>query len=109
MRTICPLAGMVLLLASVQPAAAQNILGNSTPLQFKTIDTSTALKPPSLSNFKVIGMAPRSPLTLPKLSLTPPRWPGSGGSAPILTTPNNPFQPNPPSGINLFLPRATKN
>jgi hypothetical protein len=106
MRRICPYAGLLILLASALPLAAQNILGNSAPLQFVPIDTSKAIKPPDMSKFNVIGVKPATPNLaglFPSLSLTNfPRWPGSGQSTPILTGKNNVLQPNPPGGPNWF-------
>ena len=42
----------------------------------------------------------------PKITLG--TWPPVVPSIPVLSTKNNPFQPNPPRGVNLFDPPAKK-
>src|SRR5579884_1325509 len=107
MRTIWLLAGMALWFITAGPLAAQNLLGSTPQFQFQPIDTSKALKPPSLSNFNNGGFRLRNPsLSFPSLSLTPGRWPASGISSPVLTGSKNLFQPNPPKGLNPFAPRT---
>jgi hypothetical protein len=106
MRIFLPIAGMLLLAAG--PAPGQNLLGNSTPITFKPIDTSKAIKPPNMSKFTAMSVTPRpSPLAnfIPNFSFLkkPPNT-----TTPALSTAYKPFQPTMPQPVNLFPPSRAK-
>jgi hypothetical protein len=97
------LAGVVILFLAVLPLTAQTFFGSPPgPIINKPIDVSRAITGPGVSR-GFMGFTPASPNVgnaFSKFSVSTPRW--GAITTPTLTTPNNPFQPNPPKGLNWF-------
>lgn len=108
MRRLMMVMGVTLVFLAAMKGSAQQGSApwagtNARNIQFKPIDTSRAMRPTAADKaFRPYSQPRTSPLDrlFPKLNIA--TWPPKVANVFVVDQKSNPYQPNPPKGINPF-------